>query len=471
MHSFQSSRTALGALEAETAARIVLAAADVALILDNDGVIRDLAFGRETQSTDRHPPWVGQHWIDTVTIESRPKVEQILREAGEGAVSQSREVNQILAEGEDLPVKYAAIPLAKGGDIVVVGRELKTISKLQQRLIETQRTMERDYARLRHAETRYRQIFFLSQEAMLIVDASGRRITDVNPAATQVLGVTAGMVVGQPLQSLFSDADGGTLLDLIVGIRVSGRTQGIQARLATDGRAVVVSASAFRLDNAAHILIRLTPAESAADPQASPWAQRIGDIMRRMPDGFVVTDAEARIIETNAAFLDMVEITSPEPTRNARLDRWLGRPAVDINVLLANLREHGAVRDFGTVLHGEFGGRQEVEVTAAAALDAETPCMGFVIRATREWSKRNTREVSDLPRSVAQMTELVGRVSLKEIVRETTDVIERLCVEAALKLTNDNRASAAQMLGLSRQSLYGKLRRFDIGDLGGEPNA
>jgi DNA-binding NtrC family response regulator len=69
------------------------------------------------------------------------------------------------------------------------------------------------------------------------------------------------------------------------------------------------------------------------------------------------------------------------------------------------------------------------------------------------------------------MTELVGRVSLKEIVRETTDVIERLCVEAALKLTNDNRASAAQMLGLSRQSLYGKLRRFDIGDLGGEPNS
>jgi DNA-binding NtrC family response regulator len=55
-------------------------------------------------------------------------------------------------------------------------------------------------------------------------------------------------------------------------------------------------------------------------------------------------------------------------------------------------------------------------------------------------------------------------VPLKDIVRETADVIERLCIEAALKLTGDNRASAAEMLGLSRQSLYVKLHRYGMGD-------
>jgi DNA-binding NtrC family response regulator len=56
---------------------------------------------------------------------------------------------------------------------------------------------------------------------------------------------------------------------------------------------------------------------------------------------------------------------------------------------------------------------------------------------------------------------------LKEIVGETVDLIEKLCIEAALKLTKNNRASAADMLGLSRQSLYVKMRRFglDRGDL------
>jgi transcriptional regulator with PAS, ATPase and Fis domain len=59
----------------------------------------------------------------------------------------------------------------------------------------------------------------------------------------------------------------------------------------------------------------------------------------------------------------------------------------------------------------------------------------------------------------------VGRVPLKQIVAETSDLIERLSIETALQMTRDNRALAAQLLGLSRQSLYVKLRRFGLGDL------
>ena len=82
------------------------------------------------------------------------------------------------------------------------------------------------------------------------------------------------------------------------------------------------------------------------------------------------------------------------------------------------------------------------------------------------WIRR--RDHLSTARSVEQFTELVGRVSLKNLVRETTDMIERLCIEAALELTGDNRASAAEILGLSRQSLYLKLRRYGLGDLDGD---
>jgi DNA-binding NtrC family response regulator len=54
-------------------------------------------------------------------------------------------------------------------------------------------------------------------------------------------------------------------------------------------------------------------------------------------------------------------------------------------------------------------------------------------------------------------------------VSETSDLIERLCIESALELTGDNRAAAAEMLGLSRQSLYVKLRRYGVGY--DDPNA
>jgi transcriptional regulator PpsR len=147
------------------------------------------------------------------------------------------------------------------------------------------------------------------------------------------------------------------------------------------------------------------------------------------------------------------------------LERWLGRPGVDMPVLIANLKEHGAVRGFATVLRGTYGGSEEVDVTAVAALDAETPCLGFVLRrlARRSTTPARNGEANGLPRTADQLTELIGRMPLKEIVTETTDAIERMCIETALKLTRDNRASAAQMLGLSRQSLYAKLKRYDIG--------
>ena len=51
---------------------------------------------------------------------------------------------------------------------------------------------------------------------------------------------------------------------------------------------------------------------------------------------------------------------------------------------------------------------------------------------------------------------------MKDLVRESLDVVEKMCIEAALEQTNNNRASAAELLGLSRQSLYVKLRKHNL---------
>jgi DNA-binding NtrC family response regulator len=88
--------------------------------------------------------------------------------------------------------------------------------------------------------------------------------------------------------------------------------------------------------------------------------------------------------------------------------------------------------------------------------------LGFTIRDISLRLGVEAKSNNDVFRSKGQMTELVGRVPLKDIVSETTDLIEQMCIEAALELTGDNRSSAAEMLGLSRQSLYVKLRRFGI---------
>jgi len=132
--------------------------------------------------------------------------------------------------------------------------------------------------------------------------------------------------------------------------------------------------------------------------------------------------------------------------------------------LTSNLRQRGTVRLFATTVQGEYGSVAEVEISAVSVTEGDQPCLGFTIRDIGRRLSNEPMTSKDLPRSAGQMTELVGRVPLRDIVRETTDLIEELCIQAALELTGDNRAAAAEMLGLSRQSLYVKLKRFGVGD-------
>jgi transcriptional regulator PpsR len=163
--------------------------------------------------------------------------------------------------------------------------------------------------------------------------------------------------------------------------------------------------------------------------------------------------------------LDLAQLATEEQARNELLERWLGRPGVDFNLLTAQLREHGSLRLFATQLRGEYGSSSDVEICAVAVTDGDDPCFGFTIRDVGQRITFDRQSSQDKPRSIAQLTELVGRVPLKDLVRESTDMIEKLCIEAALDITGDNRASAAEILGLSRQSLYAKLRRYGLGEL------
>ena len=53
---------------------------------------------------------------------------------------------------------------------------------------------------------------------------------------------------------------------------------------------------------------------------------------------------------------------------------------------------------------------------------------------------------------------------LRQLVKTTVDGVERHYVKAALDLVGGNRTAAAELLGLSRQSLYVKLSRYGFED-------
>ncbi len=227
----------------------------------------------------------------------------------------------------------------------------------------------------------------------------------------------------------------------------------------------VSAVSLFRQENATLFLVRLTSQTSPREDGALKSTSMLLRYFDQAPDGLVITQTDGRIVKSNAAFLEMAELSSAEQTRGEPLDRWLGRAGVDFSVALANLRQNASIKLFATAMRGEYGAMVEVEVSAVSLAEGnDRTGFGFAIRNVEKRLSASTSSARELPRSMAQLTELIGRVPLRDLVRETTDVIERLSIEAALELTGNNRASAAEMLGLSRQSLYVKLRRFGLAE-------
>jgi transcriptional regulator PpsR len=465
---FSGAKNWFAHLDSETAGKLITVASDVALVVSDaeQGVIRDVSFGSDELAVEGAGNWVGKTWVDTVTVESRHKVEALLRDSSGSGMPRWRMVNHRSDTGTDLPVLYAALKINPAGQVVAFGRSMRPMANLQQQLVSAQQSMEREYLKLRQAEARHRLLFQVSSEAVLIVDATTRKILEANPAAGALLGEGSKRLVGRIFPDGFDEASNNTVQGLMGAVRATGRTETVKLRSADGLREFSASASLFREERSSFFLIRLAPLDGSASAEAIPKQKsRVLEIVSSAPEGFVVTDLDGRILFANRAFLDLAQLATEEQSRNESLERWLGRPGVDFNLLTAQLREHGSLRLFATQLRGEFGSSVDVEICAVSVVDGEDPCLGFTIRDVGQRVTFDRQISRDKPRSVAQLTELVGRVPLKDLVRESTDMIEKLCIEAALEITGDNRASAAEILGLSRQSLYAKLRRYGLGEL------
>jgi transcriptional regulator PpsR len=457
----------LGALDASVAAKVLAAGGDVAMIIDRDGVICDLSVSNEDLQLDGHDTWVQKRWVDTVTLDSRAKVAELLRDAADDKPLRWRELNHPSRTGESIALRYVAMAAGRDGRAIVIGRDHRAAAVLQQRLFQAQQSMERDYAQMRDSEARYRSLFQMTSEAVIVVDGNTRRIVEANPIADRLIG-GEGSLIGRPFARIFAVQSQEEATSMLSMAQASSSRVGPKVNLVANGRALVATTSLFRQERAAHFLVRITTGEVDAPKVAEASAHLVAAI-NQLPDGFVVTDTDLAILSVNAAFLDMTHVPTQEQAVGQVLSQFLGRPGVERNILAENLAKNGVVRNFPTVVQTQYGDVEDVEVCAVSVMDSDTPCYGFSIRrvARRDIARlvEKPQEVAELPRTPADMSELVGRVSLKEIVRDTTDVVERLCIEAALELSGNNRASAAEILGVSRQSLYSKLHRFGIGNL------
>jgi transcriptional regulator PpsR len=440
---------------------------DLTLLLDMEGVIREATLSPSlgSESVDS---WLGRSWTEIAGDAGGDKIRRMVEDARSSGISAFRQINQRFPSGLEIPMEFTTVLLGGRAGMLAIGKNLQAVAELQTRLIAAQQTMERDYWKLREIETRYRLVFDASNEAVVIVSAANLRIIEANRAAAQALNSTQRRnedLAGREILHDVAADDREAVREMLLRIKEKGKALSILVHLGPEAKPWMVRGSLMASEPGPVLLLQFTAAVGPIEqPRELPTLE---GLIERIPDGFVAIDATGVVYHANQSFLDLVQTGSKSSVVGESLSRWLWQPGADLTALLANVKKHGTVKLFTTTVRGELGTDTAVEISAAIGEGSDSKSIGVLVRNIAR--RLPAHGEGDLLRTaLGSISEQIGKSSLRKLVKNTVSIVEQHYVKEALELAGGNRTATAELLGLSRQSLYAKLSLYGLDDKGPE---
>lgn len=440
---------------------LLAATADLALVIDGGDIIRDVAHNLDAAAGGVVPTWRDMPVEDVVRAASRPVLKRALQGARTSGRALRFEVCHPMGNGRELPVQYSALDIGPDGRLMLVGRDMRLIGELKARRLADQQLLERTVKDQRLAEAQYRLLFETVADALVIVDAASGKVREANPRARSLLGASTRDPRGRKLHQLFDKAAQAGVRAMLAETVALGRPGSLAVQTA-GGETISLASDLFRADQLMLVMVRIAPGEPQAEAVAGEGG--LASLVRNAAEAVVLTDHDWNVLWGNDAFLSMADIPLAAHAMGRTFSDFLQWNDVEREMLQKSLQRFGRVQPFSATIRGANGRTTEVELSAVSLPEVNPPGYGFVLRALPGSAGNPSRANSELARTAESLVEMIGRVPMKDLVRDTTDMVERMCIEAALKLTGNNRASASRVLGLSRQALYLKMNRFGITD-------
>lgn len=441
---------------------IIASASDIAVVVSEEGRVLSIVMNPNHRAFGQLEHWEGRDLRDFVTPECIEKFESQLDLIAAGKGSRSAiEVNHIDTRAWEFPVRYTFHSIGPDGAVLMLGHDLRPIAEMQQQLVKAQMALERDYEAQREYDTRYRVLMDATHDAMVFVSLGSGRITDLNNAAALALGAARDELMGAPFAQEFDNRRKGEVMETLVSRALDDAAGPLELQARRSRRKLALRPMLFRAAGERIMLCRI---ERHADDEGvtDEISANLSALYQAGVDAIVFTDGQGAIRAANAAFLNLTDAAHASAVKGRSLGDFLARGGVDLKVLVENASRAGQMRMYATKMQSLVGTQVSVEISATYLNDRAHPAIVFVIRDASRAEAMRTPGLAVSDDAVRSVMELVGSATLKDIVAETTDVVEKMCIETAVELTRNNRVAAAEMLGLSRQSLYVKLRKYGL---------
>ncbi len=452
-----------GFLEDPCMTSVLLSVADVCLVTDFGGEVLAASAKQGSTLEQDAADWIGKslaHGLDAASVQKLERRLADISADGAGGAVRWAELTHLQGDSDAIPVRYAMHPMRAQSHILMLGQDQRPTIEMQQLLLNAQIALERDHEAQREIDTRYRLLMDFSNDAIALVSIGSGLIVDINHNAAAIMGRARADLIERPFAECFLDQTREGLTAALEAPQPAGSDVLMDITVKASGRVVQLVGKLFRASGEQLVIVRLTDPE-----RGSVGDERLVSNLRQLfnhgSDAIVFADRDGSILAASETFLNLTDTPSAASVRGRSLSEFLARGVVDLRVLLDNARRAGQLRMYATKLNTDFGAQVGVEVSATWLDDKFDPVLALVIRNASSAANLRT-DTGGQDSNMQGVVELVGSSTLKDIVSETTDVIEKICIETALELTRNNRVAAAEMLGLSRQSLYVKLRKFDL---------
>ena len=452
-------------IEPEFLSSIIAAASDIALVVSAEGVILSVVVNAHSDTFGNLKHWEGRAVTEFLTRESVPKFEKAHEAYLLGEVPKKQlELNHSDNAVWQYPVRYTFHRFGHENAALLLGRDLRPIAETQQQLVQAQIALEQGYEARREYDARYRVLLTHTKQAVVFVSVQSGRVEDANDAAGLLLGLSADALKGSSFAQHFADRSTVELTEGLMNATLSEDDGRVTVTAGRTKTSVIVHPVVFRAGGQRVLMCRLTT-QAAETERLDTASDHALALFRAGTDAMLFMTPKGVMISVNESFMDLVGAAHLSDVVGRSLSDFLGRGQIDLGVLTEQRQRAGSMRIYSTRLVNELGARLAVEISATHLADMDVPAIGCVIRdvSRTETARTASHPAATVPTEPARnVMDLVGSASLKDIVAETTDVVEKMCIETAVELTANNRVAAAEMLGLSRQSLYVKLRKYGL---------